>query len=184
MGETISTDFTLAAMDIHEEYNPVTIENDIALLTLDHAVTFTKNIYPICLPAMGHNFANQRASVVGWGLTIPGNLTSASDVPRVANVNIWDNAKCNLTYGGGITEGMLCANDPGEDSCRGDSGGPLNCFRPSKKRFELCGIVSWGKGCAKSDYPGVYTRTNVYLEWVYNTALRKLKTGFTFCVHM
>lgn len=45
---------------------------------------------------------------------------------------------------------MFCAGAEGQDSCGGDSGAPAT------SDGKLVGIVSWGFGCARSTYPGVY----------------------------
>lgn len=41
--------------------------NDIAILTLDQPVTFSKAIRPVCLPAGSRAYAGQMATVIGWG---------------------------------------------------------------------------------------------------------------------
>ena len=48
----------------------------------------------------------------------------------------------------------------GSDACIGDSGGGLVCDGV------LAGIVSFGKGCALADYPGVYTEVMEYTGWI------------------
>lgn len=50
------------------------------------------------------------------------------------------------------------------DSCYGDSGGPL--LADVNAELQLAGIVSWGIGCGRPGYPGVYTRMSTYMEWV------------------
>ncbi|XP_076302571.1 anionic trypsin-2-like [Lasioglossum baleicum] len=59
----------------------------------------------------------------------------------------------------------LCAGvlEGGRDACQGDSGGPLLC------NGTQVGIVSWGKGCARPNSPGVYCRLDLYLDWLNET---------------
>lgn len=42
----------------------------------------------------------------------------------------------------------------------GDSGGPI------VQGDVQIGIVSWGNGCARAEYPGVYTKVSSYIGWL------------------
>lgn len=49
---------------------------------------------------------------------------------------------------------MICAGymTGAQDSCMGDNGGPL------VTDYVLTGVISFGHGCARPNYPGVYSR--------------------------
>uniref|UniRef100_A0A3B3WRP2 chymotrypsin n=1 Tax=Poecilia mexicana TaxID=48701 RepID=A0A3B3WRP2_9TELE len=52
----------------HPNYNDETKDNDVALLQLQEAVTFTDYIRPVCLAAAGSDFpAGQSSWITGWG---------------------------------------------------------------------------------------------------------------------
>jgi len=57
----------------HPRYDPLTYDNDMALMELETPVTLTQNILPICLPSPSHQFpAGQAAWITGWGATREG----------------------------------------------------------------------------------------------------------------
>lgn len=64
---------------------------------------------------------------------------------------------------------MICAGDQDEDSCQGDSGGPLFKYNHENGRYFLYGIVSYGVGCGRREYPGIYTRVSHYIDWIRRT---------------
>ncbi|KAL1484201.1 hypothetical protein MTO96_032689 [Rhipicephalus appendiculatus] len=60
---------------------------------------------------------------------------------------------------------MYCAYRIGTDSCQGDSGGPA-MTRDVRGRYLQVGIVSFGRGCARKNIPGVYARVDVFAPWL------------------
>uniref|UniRef100_A0A3Q2UJZ5 Peptidase S1 domain-containing protein n=1 Tax=Fundulus heteroclitus TaxID=8078 RepID=A0A3Q2UJZ5_FUNHE len=161
----------------HPDYNSRTPNNDIALLKLSKPVSFTSYISPVCLAASKSIFSSGvNTWITGWG-TIGIPLPSPQNLMEV-EVPIVENSQCNSSYGGNIiTDNMICAGlqEGGKDSCQGDSGGPM----VSKQcgRWIQAGIVSFGRGCAQPNFPGVYTRVSQYESWI-NGVINTNQPGF------
>ncbi|XP_047504461.1 trypsin-1-like isoform X2 [Pieris napi] len=148
----------------HRSFDADSYNNDIALLKLRKPVTFSKIIKPVCLPPASVDPAGKEGIVVGWGRTSEGGQLPA--IVQEVRVPILSLQQCRgLKYRASrITNNMLCAGRSSTDSCQGDSGGPL--LVQQGDRYQIVGIVSWGVGCGRPGYPGVYTRITRYLPWL------------------
>ena len=148
-------------------YNSQSMDNDIVILKLKTALTFSNDVKPACLPAA--NFApdttGQKCYVSGWG-TLNSGAQSLPTALQYVDVPMITNAKCNQGYGGAIKDNMICAgyDQGGKDSCQGDSGGPLVCNVDGVAI--ITGVVSWGAGCAAAGKAGVYCRVTTFLDWI------------------
>jgi len=156
-------DIAIKKMILHEDYDSWTINNDICLLHLKEEADFSDdNIGPISLPEEMEEYeAGTECQVTGWGTTSEGGHL-ANKLQKVT-VPIVSDAACRDAYGESeIVDSMMCAgfDEGGKDSCQGDSGGPFMCGN------QLSGIVSWGYGCAEAGYPGVYTQTSYFIQWI------------------
>jgi len=164
-GEADHTDYKVARVVRHKGFSEQTLHTDIALLTLTEKVKYRDNIRPICLAKTDDRYTGESVTVAGWGT-----LSEAGRQPsklQKVSLRVWKNSVCASSYGrsapGGIIKSMLCAAQEGKDACSGDSGGPLMKIGPAVTQV---GVVSWGIGCAKPQYPGVYTRVNDLLPWI------------------
>ncbi|RXG57915.1 Chymotrypsinogen 2 [Armadillidium vulgare] len=110
----------------HEKFNASALENDIALLKVDLPFHFNKYVGPVILPTQGQ-VTEGCCVVTGWGyITESG---PKSDILQKLTVPVVSDDKCRTYYGKNkIADSMICAgySEGGKDSCRGDSGGPLN----------------------------------------------------------
>lgn len=77
-------------------------------------IKFNKNIQPLCL-STGDSIAPETGTVTGWGWTQEDfNLGEKPNVLQSADVPVWDNEDCQMSYKdkmktNKITENQMCA---------------------------------------------------------------------------
>jgi len=178
---TGNVEYDYASGRIHPDYNEENVSNDIAIFELSQLVP--SSVTPVKLRQTPLPSTTQSLTVIGFGDTDPlESVSETSTYLREVDLNYVSAGQCSHSFGGswwgggiGISDGMLCAYNPGKDSCGGDSGGPLllkgssSSSSSSDDDDELVGLVSWGISCADDEYPGVYTRISYYYDWIIET---------------
>ncbi|KFD50138.1 hypothetical protein M513_08977 [Trichuris suis] len=147
---------------MHHSYNDDTKENDIAVLQLQRYVAYTSYTRPVCLPKPNEAIPqNAYCFVSGWGKT--SEEGKSSTLLRMVDVAIIPDSECYVHDR--LQQMVFCAGtlQGGKDSCQGDSGGPLVC--EVNGQYYQYGVVSFGAGCARVGYPGVYARVPTYINW-------------------
>ncbi|KAF8776918.1 Phenoloxidase-activating factor 2 like protein [Argiope bruennichi] len=165
-------DYKVSKIIVHPDFRNTSLWNDIALLRLEEPVLFAPHIDTVCLPEYDEIFSGQNCVVTGWGKDAYKGGTFSNIMKEVA-LQVIDDYKCEemlrktrLGRFFQLHEGFLCAGgEYGLDSCKGDGGGPLVCYRKNKS-YALAGIVSWGIDCGQPGVPGVYMKVQKYLDWI------------------
>ncbi|GLV31538.1 Serine protease 7 [Carabus blaptoides fortunei] len=143
--------------------------HDIGILRLSEKAKYSEFVRPICLPLNGQKSSpGEELAVAGWGFT---ERNVYSPVKLKVNLPIVTDQSCSRVfksrYNVEITKTQLCAGGKsGQDSCYGDSGGPLMRTMPGKDNFYVEGVVSFGALCGQEGLPGIYTRVSEYLNWI------------------
>ena len=151
----------------HERYGQNAEEqNDICLLKVRQPFLFNRQVDRIMLPNKFEYYPPGKMLMVsGWG-----KLNSESeylpDTLQKVRVPVVSDSECRREYRrvATVTKSMLCAgyHRGGRDSCEGDSGGPL----VDESTGKVVGIVSFGLGCGRPMYPGIYTQVSFYIDWI------------------
>lgn len=139
----------------HEQYTAENGDNDIGLVYLRTPVQFNEFVQPIGL--VNTEIAdNTVVQVTGYGV-LHEMGPMAGQLQGTMLLKLSDSI-CGRVYP--MTSRMFCAAALGRDACQGDSGGPL------VYDGRLYGIVSFGYGCARPEFPGVYTKVSAMSAWI------------------
>lgn len=166
---------------VHPGYDADSQDNDIALLELAAPVTnATVGLADDALMATLSNDAP--LTIIGWGSRDAGATLFPTQLQET-EIPLFGFASCNDIYGNRLTPHMLCAGYAagGQDTCSGDSGGPL--LYNTGTSWALTGITSFGNGCAQPNYPGVYTRVASFSDWISATTNIALPSRQRFGYH-
>ncbi|XP_075149611.1 transmembrane protease serine 9-like isoform X2 [Haematobia irritans] len=143
---------------VHESFDFVTLENNIALLFINDNIPTNWPTIQIIPININSDLNGLMCSTTGWNITENFNST----ILRQALVPIVNNTLCTEFYGE-LTSDVLCAGYREQiphNFCEGDSGGPLVCSG------YLTGIILEGNSCAESGYYGLYVNVLYHYNWI------------------
>lgn len=160
---------------VHPNYNPVTYDNDIALIYLSSGFVFADAVQPIAYSTPCNTSAidvqnGTIATLSGWGLTSnnPNSPTSAllqaTTMPIISNPAAYSiNTAYSAYYTYPITNNMISFYQLGTAAAKGDSGGPAVIWINGTP--VLIGASSWGLP-PKDTLPTMYTKVQNYTSWI------------------
>eukprot|EP00887_Chlorella_sp_A99_P007844 scaffold20.g7844.t1 len=167
----------------HEGYQPRTFCNDVAVLELTASAAHARPVGGIVQPGDVEFTTGLPLEVVGWGYSNgegmgPPPLSPDRPFPnrlRQLRIPVVPHDACDVPciYAGRVYSGvMFCAGDGTADACSGDSGGPVilrphDVIPPDAAQHRLVGLVSWGSGCARRGWPGVFVRLDTFFSWIH-----------------
>jgi secreted trypsin-like serine protease len=165
--------YNVTKIQIHPGWNPKTLDNDIALLTIAGNPPSEVPVLAIPSKVLGKKFIipGTNTKVIGYGLT-ENNETAfylqcgcSPIVSKNNPQNLWDDIRKNKKDI--IFAGQSFSNPTQNvNICIGDSGGPL--LYVYNGVTYLVGLASFvfPKGCATYGYPGGYANVNYFREWI------------------
>ncbi|CAG9786122.1 unnamed protein product [Diatraea saccharalis] len=150
---------------LHPDYDNERLYNDIAIVRLQRVAPYTNYIRPICLPPLdidNPELTNLKLAVAGWGR----NGRYKSNIKQSTVVNLVPQKSCRNSYPNLNRNQVCAAGYSGEDTCKGDSGGPL--MMNYNDKYYLSGVVSGKRADAPcgTSVPSLYTNVYRYLPWI------------------
>ncbi|RZC38661.1 brachyurin-like, partial [Asbolus verrucosus] len=154
--------------ELHPDFNPDTLENDVGLIKLRQPVMYNEYIQRV-LVAYDYPSDYTVLTGIGWGQTSD-SVGELSEQLQYVTLTTISNEECRAVYGNQISDHMICvAGEYNEGACSGDSGSPILEDDPVSRSIRHVGIASFisANGCENTD-PSGYTKTYSFREWIRN----------------
>ncbi|KAG9405328.1 hypothetical protein AC1031_004436 [Aphanomyces cochlioides] len=159
-GKGAKQQFQVAERFVHPKYSTSFPTYDFGLLKLSDATKLT--------PATIH-WDDDQYNAPGVTAWIRGYGRIATDGPRPetlrqAQVPILPIDNCSNALDGVDPVSMICAGGKTNDTCVGDSGGPLTVIKDGKE--DIIGVTSWGATICGGSIPSLYARLSAAKAFV------------------
>ncbi|XP_013145913.1 PREDICTED: collagenase-like [Papilio polytes] len=152
------TRITSNRMELHGNYNVNTLQNDIAIVTINR-VNYSNTIRNIGLASGSNTYAGTWAWAIGFGKT--SDAAPASQNLMHVRVQVITNDVCRGTFGANfVVASTLCISGSTGNICTGDSGGPLVANNL------LIGVTSFGSGSCDARRPSGFARVSSFNSWI------------------
>ncbi|XP_062549992.1 serine protease snake-like [Armigeres subalbatus] len=165
-------DFDVQQVVRHPNYKGNSVYNDIALVKVKRSVRFSPFIRPACLwTSKSINFT----SAIATGFGQLGFLTEQATKLNKVTLELYDASFCNRAFvrnrkfEDGVIDSQICAGSENEkDTCKGDSGGPLQVMIEGNGcMYYVVGLTSRGHdACGLKSSVALYTRVSSFVDWI------------------
>ncbi|KAG6458165.1 trypsin, alkaline C-like [Manduca sexta] len=160
--------YNIAAFNLHPNYNPRTIDSDIAIMRTSNSISYTNVIQAAQIAGVNYNLRdNERVWAAGWGRISQGGPNS--EQLRHVHLEVINQNICNQRYGHfTITNNMLCAgvnDNSNRGQCQMDSGSPLY------HNNVVVGVCSFTMICGDPFHPSGNVRVSRFTDWIQRNSL-------------
>ncbi|XP_058129665.1 brachyurin-like [Anopheles coustani] len=152
----------------HEQYNAMTIRNDIAVILLSSPLTLNNETSTIKLAPKDAVISEANGKLAGWG-SISKNMTDIfPDELRKVTLPLRTLEECTEIWNA-VERSQICGGGYGNvTGCTADSGGPLTVVQDNGDRVQI-GVLSYGEKPCLARQPIVFSSVMYFHDWIQHT---------------